>query len=84
MRKHPLVVEAASSVGVSNVRCGRIVQLLLKGIMREVSNGAQVRLGLFGSFVSVELPPQAGGRGAKSRREVRFVPGKRFRDELHL
>ena len=69
---------------MSKVRCGRIVQVLLEGIMREVANGEEVRLGRFGSFVRVDLAPEGGRHGSKERCEVRFRPGKTFRDALHL
>lgn len=81
MRKHRLVVEAAEGTGVSNVLCGRIVRTLLEGIVLEVADGAEVRLGLFGTYECVDLPPEGGRRRLK--REVRFKPGKRFRDALH-
>lgn len=84
MRKHPLVVDAAACAGVSNVLCGRIVRAVLEGIMREVVNGGEVRLGLFGSFERVELPPDERRRRSKARCAVRFRPGKTFRDALRL
>ena len=84
MRKHPLVVDAAACAGVSNVLCGRIVQAVLEGIMREVAKGGEVRLGLFGSFERVDLPSDEKRRGSRGRQAVRFRPGKTFRDALHL
>ena len=82
LRKNSLVVEAAVSAGVTNVVGGRLVDALLMAIVREVAGGSKVGLGRFGSFVCVDVPPK-GGRG-KTRREVRFTPGKIFRDAAHL
>ena len=84
LRKHRLVVEAAEDAGVSNVLCGRIVETLLAGIVREVADGGEVRLGRFGSFVCVPSASGVEEGGAKGKRAVRFRPGKTFRDALHL
>ena len=69
---------------MSNVLSGRIVQFVLDGIVREVANGAEVRLGPFGVFERVDLPAGEKRRGSRARADVRFKPGKRFRDALHL
>lgn len=52
--------------------------------MREVANGGEVRLGLFGSFERVDLPADERKRRSKPSAAVRFRPGKTFRDALHL
>ena len=83
MRKHRLVVEAAERAGASNVVGGAIVMTVLDSIVREVSQGGEVRLGRFGSFTCVEVTVAADGKKVKPHREVRFVPGKKFRDALH-
>ena len=82
MRKHPLIVDAAGCAGVTNVLCARIVEFVLEGIMREVARTGRVRLGLFGSFERVELPEAERKRRSKRSAEVRFKPGKTFRDAL--
>ncbi len=84
MRKHRLVVEAAERAGASKVVGGRIVGMVLEGIVREVAQGGEVRLGLFGSFTCVEVSVGGDGKKVKAHREVRFVPGKKFRDALHV
>ena len=69
---------------MSNALCGRIVELVLERVMREVANGAEVRLGLFGSFERVDLAADEATRRRRAPCAVRFKAGKTFRDALHL
>ena len=82
MRKHPLIVDAAACAGVSNVLCGRIVTFVLEGVVRELAKTGRVQLGLFGCFERVELPEKERKRRSRRSAEIRFKPGKRFRDAL--
>lgn len=82
LRKNRFVVEAAASAGVTNVAGGRLVHALLEAIVREVSQGSEVRLAHFGSFVCVEAPHDRRRRVPVMRRVVKFRAGKRFQDAL--
>jgi len=62
-------------IGLSRIKCGELLELVLEEITDCLERGETVKLSLFGSFV-VRKKGRRIGRNPKTGREVPICPGE--------